>query len=804
MKTNYLQFVQNEINNPDWKPYPTSTPTETVHFRHSDICESIHYQFNVTTKAINVFELFRDPMKITHWYPFLYGVEKQNNEYIGMLLSPMAKVFTPFTFKYYIVEENTSFAVVFQGSPSIYLLLKDNGNESNIHIVYTAQSTANEIYCSIVMIAQSIKYFFEKEKEYLQLVEMENVAYPRYNDKPLTKYIHENQRVRITSNDSGNEIFVQADIKVPLRPNTFKEIICNKLTKTSIVTDMMKIKEGELLTYSHYHFSPLIQPIVTMDIVRGMRITDEWSAMIFKSTKTEECMHDHSNPISFKESVITWRKCDEDDTRARFSLVLNIAIVNELPIHLKDKFLSNLVAPILYFFASLSSLSSIITNLTSKEDESPEMATIESMSTLLLNAITLSKTKQKQLTTLSSLPETILLKIFSYIDVESIKNVQLLNKSFFSLINGNMTTEMWKGIFNSACYFPPNVHVERTKEKLMEIAQIQSDWKNTEFQPKTKKCGTKGITCFDINGEIYCGNECGETYQIAKKSYQTYYYKKEECSVCGIKRIDNQLYIGYTNGYVDIIRDNTYTNHLSTLGSLKEMNKRMSLYDYYKEEDMEMKNDIINTYDNNYLNNNSNTLQNNRIMTQSNSHITFTYDGKYSVNWGNKMTVTDLEHQSLLETYDHHAGDITCVCEMNDFLISGGMDKSINIVDRRIQNVSMELKGQSNAVRGVDVVGDWQIVSCGDEKAAILWDVRMGKAIQKTDLAVVPTCMTSYNKKIVCCGTNCQIVLLWNKISFGNRRYVFKVQSVPTCVAMDDECLVVGTNTGTLFFASFD
>ena len=156
----------------------------------------------------------------------------------------------------------------------------------------------------------------------------------------------------------------------------------------------------------------------------------------------------------FKESMIVLRTCGEDETRMRYSIVLDLPVITTYPIPLREKFLSNLVAPILYYFATVAAPTTINTPKISTSDPSlPEMTTIESMSSLLLNAITLSKTKQKQVTTLVSLPEPILLKILSNVDIQSIKNIQLLCKPLYSLVNGSLSGTIWKGIQRSTCYY---------------------------------------------------------------------------------------------------------------------------------------------------------------------------------------------------------------------------------------------------------------------------------------------------------------------------------------------------------------
>ncbi|EKE39034.1 hypothetical protein ENUP19_0274G0051 [Entamoeba nuttalli] len=746
---NWGELIDNEINSNGWEIFPNVQECKEARYKNTETTV-VDVQFSMTLKGCSIYTFLNNPIIITKWYPFLHSVEKRGDEYIGMILSPLAQTFVPYKFNFFASVNNTSFTVVLQGVPKILIILKEMGNECITHILYYQNAQPIQLLSSCLLIFKCLSAALSGIEEYRILVSMEHACYPRYTSPPLSRYIHESQRVRITANEEGNEMFIQADIKVPLRPQTFYDLVTTKNGLMSIISENIGIKDGPILSYRHLQFSPLVQPSISMDIVQGSRITPDWMALIFKTTQYPGCLHEHHSLIEFKESVISFRHCDDDDTRVRFSILLNLPIIHSFPLPLREKFLSNLVAPTLYYFATIASPSLLTPPKVFPTDPNlPEMITIESMSSLLLNAITLSKTKQKQVTTLTSLPDSILLKIFSYLRIDSIRNVQLLCKSFFSLINGSLAVETWKGIYHSTCYYNGRLHPEETKENLMNVAKIQALWRTTEFKPTVQQFGEKAITAIDINGSIFIGNEDGESQEIIKEKYTQKKYKKSLSSVCGIKRIGRTTYIGYGDGKISIIGEN------------KEETK----------------------------------------IVKSHTKMDFSLDGRYCYGWGKSISVIELESGSIVNEYEPHMATITQVKEMKNLLISSSLDKTIKVFDRRSNAITMDLKGHSNAVKGFDVTGEWQIISCGDEKASIAWDIRTGKMLCKSDLAVIPTCMATFNRKVICCGTNGQVVLQWNKITLGDRRYIFKVPNIPTSVSLDDDIVVVGTSNGLIYLA---
>ena len=248
---NYKDIIEKEINNNNWEIFETNDQHKQYKFYKKELT-TVYCQFSVLNKGCTIFEFLKDVESLNKWYPFIHSIEKKGETYSSSMLDFVTHVFFPYKFQYLTQIENTNYAVIIDGNPQIKIYIKEKGNESEINIIYTKNAFPNQIYSIILNLFNSLVYALNRDEQYQEMVKIEHVAFQRYNSAPLTKYIHESQRIRITSNDEGNEMFIQADIKVPLRPNTFREIMCNKIGITSIVNDYIRIKEGNLLSYSHF------------------------------------------------------------------------------------------------------------------------------------------------------------------------------------------------------------------------------------------------------------------------------------------------------------------------------------------------------------------------------------------------------------------------------------------------------------------------------------------------------------------------------------------------------------------------
>ncbi|ELP85765.1 hypothetical protein EIN_281260 [Entamoeba invadens IP1] len=764
MSQNSVELIKQELNESGWEEIPAKDPYYKIRTKNYGKA-SLECIFKVEPTQADYYELFQSPEAVSTWYPFLHSVVKKDGEYTGMFLSPTAQTFLPFQFQYDVQKTSEGVYVVLIGTPTIFIYIDIKTSE--IHIIYSLHAVRSQLMSSCYLIFKCLEDILSRDEDVKIRNAIEQVCYPHYTTPPLSRYIHESQRVRITANEDGDEMFIQADLRIPLRPQTFFEIMTSRNALTSITTENEMVKESRIFTIRHFLFNTLIQPTVSTDVVLAYRLTQEWTSIVFKSIESDCCSKSHTKTILFQESVINFRQCGEDDTRVRFSVLLSLPVVSSYPPPLREKFLSNLVAPILFFFATIATpIPLSIQNVPLTDQNFPEMTTIESMSSLLLNAITLSKSKKKQVTTLQSMPEQILLKIFANVGVDEIKNVQELCKQFYSLVNGSMATETWKGIFNSTCYFNGKATMEPTKENLMAVSKTQSLWKSTDFKPKTFQIASAPITCIEIGNSIYFGTDDGELLATSRDAFDPKnYHLFSSSNASSDSRSESKSDFTDRSGYIGMKEIN------SEICVVQKSGKAGRFYG--------PKIDMKGAYD----------------------KADFSDDGKVVFGWKDHILVVQMSTGDVINKFMPHLGYVTQVRQMGHLFVSSGTDKLVKLFDSRSKTITMELRGHSTSVKGVNVIGDWSLISCGEEKATILWDIRMGKMVTKSDVAVIPTCMGTYNRKIVCGGANGQIVLQWNKSQLRDRRYIFKVPNVPTTINLDDHTLLVGTNTGTLYQA---
>lgn len=745
-----FERIEDGLNTTEWKAYNAQEQGIQCFYKDGPVFLA-QVLFHEDEAIQTIFEKLKTPQAISGWCPFLHSIKQTGKTYTGMILSPIQQIFALFSFRF-IKEYDTTrnqCTVVLKGTPTIAILLKQEGDKTAVRIIVAMEARPTQLYNTCYLFYKYMHIMLHSTEERRLLLELEKKSYARYGEPPLRKFIHESQRVRITA--SEDEILLQADICIPLRLQTFFDYVLDRDGLRGVLSESKSITKGEYLSMKHLSFSPMIQVPVKVDVVMGSVTACEWMAVVFKSVVCDECHEEHTNTITFKESCITFKPCGEDSTRVRYNIILGIPIAQTIAHSQREKFLTNLVAPILYYLASMASPSIVNSqSLYSAPNTQGEMSTIESMSTLLLNSITMSKTSQRQVIRLCTLPDSILLRIFKNLSIESLRNVQQTCKNLYTLLVGNLSQDTWKFVFHKSCFYNGKSHAEETFEVMVEASRLLSLWKNKDIRPVVFTHSTAAITAVCVDRDVFVGDSSGKCSRYRYPQLGRSDYCKKNVAACGMRYIRDKLYVGYTNGTINVVGETENVRKFEPFG-----------------------------------------------------HVEFDADGSHLVYWNNDVKYCDLETGDVVQNFSLHSSQITQVRTSEQLVVSSGMDKKIFVVDTRSQAPAFLLSGHGGGVRAFDFSGDYKIVSCGEERAAIQWDLRNGQIIKKADIAVVPTCIATHNMKVVYGGTNGQIAFLWNKTELGDRRYLFRVQGIPTAISIDDASMAVGTSEGFLHIVSF-
>ncbi|KAL7722163.1 F-box domain-containing protein [Entamoeba marina] len=726
-----------------------STPDGVkAHYLISDFTIiDVTYQHSIQFNLL--FNHFQTLSNLCGWYPFLHSIKyNKNDQCTSYLLNPTTSMFDIFEFTHTIIKQESNVTIILSGKPTIEFQL----TESTFSILYKTKHhhSPQNLYSFCELLFNCLTSSLNGSQSSNDLLNLEHSTYPRYSSYSLPRCIHESQRLRLTTNNKGDQLLIQADIAVPMPMDQLQQLISKR-----VISLLQSIEV-------HQHLKTTVDASSLRFVKRNSKI---FNALLFDSKIVEE------SPCYFLPSLFAFANekpyetsshTSSKTTRLRGNILIAIPCIHNISKQTKSKFLSNFIAPILYFFATLTTNNLPLPSFSFRA-KSPEMRPIQSVSSLLFSAITLSKTSVPK-TTLETLPLPILQHIIMFLPLPSYLQLHLISKNLHCLLSAShpTTTSILSTLHTSLCFYPHHPPLITTMSSLRKIATLHYHWRNTKITPTQHK-----VSVCAISNHL---------------SYPT-------------QPTPPAFFIGSTTGDIQLMSHTpTFSQFIQTPIISNKVNRIRHL--------------LVGTYvayDGGFISihppsKQPKTLQLNWIEERSNK-IDFTFDGGCGFCWSNNFNTFSLENGEIISTFKGFDNTINDVTQWNNYFI-GASGQQICLFDQRGKNENIIFTQSPNIIKTLSIVNQNEIVSCGGNQA-ILWDITAGKIRTECELQGPPLVVTSFNKKLVCAHENGDIVLLWTKHGLHDKRTLFQIDGTPVSIGMDNSALVVSNNLDTIFLADF-